>query len=70
MEEQECIPTTSVSINITHEEVQNLAHMKSENEAFEHLRIWYGIDTSRILFATTISEPSMRPVLILKLKQA
>ena len=67
--EEEFIPTTTVKIIITHEEVQTLAHMKSENDAFEHLRIWYGIDTSRIVSAQTISEASMTPWLVLKLKQ-
>lgn len=66
--EEEFIPTTTVKIIITHEEVQTLAHMR-ENDAFEHLRIWYGIDTSRIVSAQTISEPSMSPWLVLKLKQ-
>ena len=67
--EEEFIPTTTVKIIITHEEVQTFVHMK-ENDAFEHIRIWYGIDTSRIVSSHTISEPSISsPWLVLKLKQ-
>ncbi len=67
--EEEFIPTTTVTIKIAREEIQNLAQMKSESDVFEHLRIWYGIDTSRIVSAQIIAEATMAPSLVLKLKQ-
>lgn len=67
--EEEFIPTTTVTIKISREEIQNLAQMKSESDVFEHLRIWYGIDTNRIVSVQIIAEATMAPSLVLKLKQ-
>lgn len=68
METKEYVPHTTMRIWISHEEIQNMAHM-SDQDGFDYIEEWYGIDSSRILSAEIVAEKTMAPILTLKIKQ-